>query len=127
MKALNKQQCELRGGVKLSDAAFAELVFLAEYCEMYADPGAAGRRAPLFMAPDFRTADNLQVLHELVTGVQEVWRASGGQGNGTWRDNNDRDRNGALVRLLSSMFEQVGVKSPSPRTLRRAIQVLNNR
>jgi hypothetical protein len=131
MVLLNKQRCELRAGVKFSDKAFAELEWLAEYCELYSDPGAEGRRAPSFMAPHFRSAtttNQQQALHALVAGVQAVWRASGGEGaSGTWYDKADPNRNGPLVRLLGSMFEQVGVKRPpSPRTLRRAIQSINN-
>jgi hypothetical protein len=129
--SLNKQRCELVAGVKLSDEAFTELEWLAEYCVLYADPGAEGRQAPLFMAPDMRpstTKNRQQALHLLVAGVQVVWRDSGGKGgSGAWYDMRDPERNGSLVRLLGSMFEQTGVKPfPSPRTLRRAIRFINN-
>jgi hypothetical protein len=81
------------------------------------------------MAPDFRpttTERKQQALHELVAGVREVWRASGGVSSGAWYDMGDAERNGALVRLLSSLFEQSDVPPPSARTLRRAIKLLCN-
>jgi hypothetical protein len=128
--SLDKRQCELRAGVKFGHQAFAELEWLAEYCVLYANPGAEGLWAPLFMASDFRptmATDQQQALHVLVAGVQALWRASGGEGKtGAWYDKADAERNGPLVRLLGSMFEQVGVKPPSARTLRRAIQSVNN-
>jgi len=129
-RKLDKQRCERVAGVKFSERAFSELEWLAEYCVPYADPGAEGRTAPLFMALDFHpsTTDNQkQALSDLVKGVQELWRVAGGKGSGTWYDLKDPDRNGKLVGLLSSMFEQVGVRQPpSARTLRRAIEFANN-
>ena len=129
MPPLDKQRCERAAGRRFSDEVFARLQWFAEYCELYADPGAEGLRAPLHMMPDFRantTANQQQALHELVAGVQQVWRDSGGAGSGDWYDMNNAKRNGKLVRLLTSMFKQARVRVPSARTLRRALEAVRN-
>lgn len=96
---LNRQRCELMSGVTFSDEAFADLEELARYCVRYADPGAEGRQAPLFMSPDFRPATTefrLEVLHELVMQVQILWRQSSGVRSGTWYNKSIPSKNGPL-------------------------------
>lgn len=115
---LNQDRCERALGVKLTSGAVADLADLAEYCVLYADPGAEGRRAPLFMAADFRSPltppQRADVLLRLVEGVAEVWRSNGGT---------KRERVGRLVR---SLFKQAGMTVPAARTLRRAVQTVCN-
>src|SRR5688572_5923744 len=129
---LDKRRCELVGGVRFSNEAFRELEWLADYCLLYADPGAEGRTAPAFMAPHFREPSNenrQRALHILLLGVRTIWRASGGTGSGTWYNREERDKNGRLINLILSMFVQMGVGPPLPpsaRTLRRALQEIDN-
>jgi hypothetical protein len=114
---LNKGRCDRAAGVVLNAAAFADLEGLSEYCQLYVDPGAEGRRAPLFMAADFREPATREqhagILLLLVEGVAQVCRAN----------KIKRDR---LNRLVASLFKQTGTRPPAPRTLRRAVQAVYN-
>ena len=118
MNKLDQARCERAGGVKFSPGAWVRLESLAEYCELYVDPGAEGRRAPLSMAPDFKPpltpTQQADILQILVKGVAEAWRENGGV---------KRER---LSRLVRSLFEQAKVTPPAPRTLRRAVQTAYN-
>jgi hypothetical protein len=118
-----KRRCESRTGLTFNDAQLADLQELTRVCAHYADPGAEGRRAPLFMAEDWRPTTQHEVLCALVELVEDVWREAGGKGAGSWFDLNENDKNGPLVRLLFELFKFGGVnKPPSPRALRRALQ-----
>lgn len=109
--------------VTFSDKAVAELEELLPAFADYADPAAKGRKAPLFMAPDWRPdLPQSSILNALVVLVETIWRENGGQGHGA-RWDKDSDKHGALVCLLQELFAHAGVrKPPSSRTLRRAIQ-----
>ena len=76
--------------------------------------------------PPLKQTERQHILRDLVRGVQDTWRDSGGKGKGTWYAKDDKDRNGDLVQLLLTMFEQTGVKPPAARTIRRALQQVNN-
>lgn len=115
------RRIDLVTGLKFSDRAAAQLEDLLDACRGYADPAAAGRAAPAFMAGDWSEREPFECLCATAAVVEDVWRESGGEGHGArWGADN---KEGPLVRLLSEMFKFAGVKEPpSGRTLRRAIQ-----
>lgn len=115
-----RRRIDLVTGLKFSDRDVAELVECLDICRDYADPGAAGRQAPLFMARHWPPPKPFKVLCGLVGIVEDVWRDNGGKGHGVRRD--DDGKQGPLVRLLQELFKFAGARPPRPRTLRDAIQ-----
>jgi hypothetical protein len=110
---LNKEQTERAAGVKFDPRAWSKLQSSAEYCELYADPGARARRAPLFMMKDWGSPhtrrERADIRMRLVAQVSDTFHASGGT---------NRER---LTRLIVSLFKQAGVRPPAARTLRQAV------
>lgn len=114
-----RRRINLVTGLKFSDRGAAELEESLGACRDYADPGAAGRQAPSFMAPDWSEPKPFKVLCALVEIVEDVWREHGGKGHGARRDADGKQ--GPLVRLLLELFKFAGARTPSARTLRDAI------
>lgn len=112
-KKLDRARCERAAGFKLTPRAWTELQSSVDYCEAYADPSALARRAPRFMAEDWKPpltqTQRADLLLILVREVLETFYESGGK------------RRERLNQLALSLFKQVGVKPPSTRNLRRAI------
>lgn len=120
---LDKKRCERAAGVEFDARAWVELEWLAEYCVLYANSGAEGRRVPLPVAKfmmehwsePLTREQRADILPMLVAEVAEVWRTSGG----TKRE--------LLTRLVKSLFQQAGVRLPAARTLRDAVARFYNR
>jgi hypothetical protein len=106
--------------VQLGDDGVEELKeLLTIYAERNADPGAQ----PLWDPSDIKPVQRQEpdALRALVEAVWFVWREHGGKGHGA-RWDTDPLVQGPFVRLSQELFHQAGIKPPSARTLRRALQ-----
>lgn len=74
----------------------------------------------------------VQARRELVKMVLEIWRAHGGQGNGSYstrRMDVKHVHDGPMIRLLEELFRQAGIPAkswPSPHTLHDDIRALTD-
>jgi hypothetical protein len=120
--SLNRARLELVSGARFGDDGVEEL---QELFTMYTERGADLTPMP-FWDPDHIVPvaqQESRALRALVEGVWMVWLEHGGQGHGG-RWDVDPDVNGPVIRLLQELFQQNGIKPPSARTLRRALQAV---
>jgi hypothetical protein len=117
---LDRRRLEQVSGARLADDGVEEL---KELLTIYAERSADLRTQSFWKPEDITPVQKQEptALQALVEAVWRVWQEHGGKGHGG-RWDADPLVQGPFIRLMQELFHQAGLKQPSPRTLRRALQ-----
>jgi hypothetical protein len=117
---LDRHRLELVSKAQLGEDGVEELRHLVTiYAERNTEQGVKSFWSPADITPVQQQEPT--ALQALVEAVWFVWRERGGSGHGG-RWDKDKHKHGAFVRLLQELFDQAGIRKPSARTFRRALQ-----